>query len=132
MQPVLEWWIRAKLKHSSTYGIRVYRQNAMMINHFDLCSTHLASAVLQVAQQTDEGWPLEVVQENGERSEIYLQPGEMVLYEGAKLRHGRPKRFHGKEFANIFVHYSPVHWHGPGKSPLFNQEAQLARHRAEL
>jgi hypothetical protein len=39
---------------------------------------------------------------HGRVGEVYLQPGEMVLYEGAWLRHGRPMRFKGDEFANIF------------------------------
>jgi len=122
MQKVLQWWVGAKLKHTSTFGVRIYRRHAMLINHVDRMDTHLASAVLQVAQQTDEGWPLEVVRENGERYEVYLQPGEMVLYEGAKIRHGRPMRFRGTEFGNIFSHFAPIHWHGPQKSPLFKPE----------
>jgi len=45
--------------------------------------------------------------------EVYLQPGQVVLYEGAWLRHGRPQRFKGDNFANVFVHYAPVGWNGP-------------------
>ena len=41
----------------------------------------------------DGGWPLEVLLPGGRVGEVYLQPGEMVLYEGAWLRHGRPMRF---------------------------------------
>jgi len=50
----------------------------------------------------DGGWPLEVLLPHGRVGEVYLQAGEMVLYEGAWLRHGRPMRFKGGEFANIF------------------------------
>jgi len=132
MKAVLQWWVRAKLKHTATFGIRVYRRNAILIDHVDRADTHLASAVLQVAQQVDEGWPLEVVRENGERYEVYLQPGEMVLYEGAKLRHGRPMRFRGSEFANVFSHFAPFDWHGPGNSPKFKAGAFLARSDMEL
>lgn len=55
----------------------------------------LAPQVLQVHQEVDEdgGWPLEVLLPHGRVGEVYLQPGEMVLYEGAWLRHGRPMRF---------------------------------------
>ncbi len=43
--------------------------------------------MIQVFQDCDEdgGWPLEVVGEDGLVREVYLQPGEMVLYEGAVL-----------------------------------------------
>merc|ERR1712176_186982 len=93
----------------------------MGINHVDRGDTHIASAVLQVHQQVDEdgGWPLEVFSEEGDAYEVYLQPGEMVLYEGGRLRHGRPMRLQGDEFGNIFSHFAPLEWHGPGKSPDF-------------
>lgn len=86
----------------------------MLINHVDRHDTHLASAVIQIAQQVDEegGWPLEVVAANGATKEVYLQPGEMVLYEGARLFHGRPMRFHGDEFANVFTHFAPLDYKG--------------------
>lgn len=52
--------------------------------------TRGGSAVLQVAQTVDDhgGWPLEVLLPDGNVGEVYLQPGQMVLYEGAWLRHG--------------------------------------------
>ena len=71
----------------------------------------------------DGGWPLEVVGEDDVVREVYLQPGEMVLYEGkppqlgqqaaqllisgARLLHGRPMRFKGEHFGNIFTHFKP-------------------------
>jgi hypothetical protein len=48
---------------------------------------------------------------------LYLQPGELVLYEGARFLHGRPLRLNGAAFANIFSHFKPVDWYGLGKSP---------------
>jgi len=37
--------------------------------------------------------------------ELCLKPGQMLLYEGAKLLHGRPTPFEGENYANVFVHY---------------------------
>jgi hypothetical protein len=70
-----------------------------------------------VDQDVDEngGWPLEVLLPDGKVGEVYLQPGELVLYEGAWLRHGRPMRLRGKEFANIFTHFAPLDWRGPNE-----------------
>merc|ERR1712083_637479 len=48
----------------------------------------------------------------GRAAEVYLKPGEMVLYEGTWLRHGRPMRLKGDEFANIFTHFAPLDWKG--------------------
>jgi len=114
MHDVLQWWTNQSLRHTSTFGVRVYPREGMLINHVDREDTHLASAVLQVAQEVDPdgGWPLEVLQPNGVPCEVYLQPGEMVLYEGAWLKHGRPMRFKGDEFANVFTHFKPRDWEG--------------------
>eukprot|EP00656_Telonema_subtile_P008291 TRINITY_DN13880_c0_g1_i3.p1 TRINITY_DN13880_c0_g1~~TRINITY_DN13880_c0_g1_i3.p1 ORF type:complete len:445 (-),score=84.04 TRINITY_DN13880_c0_g1_i3:124-1458(-) len=113
VQEVAEWWTKQALEHTGTYGMRVYRRNAMLINHVDRLDTHLASAVIQVVQQCDEGggWPLEVVGGDGVLREIYLQPGQMVLYEGARHLHGRPMRFRGDHFGNIFTHFKPRGMH---------------------
>merc|ERR1719414_1424123 len=116
MLEVMEWWTKTHLRHSETFGVRVYRRGSMLVDHLDRQETHVASAVLQVGQKTDEdgGWPLEVIhpQQPG-RKEVYLQPGQMVLYEGARITHGRPMRFKGEEFGNIFAHFAPFTWSGP-------------------
>ena len=63
MQSIVEWWTELQLRHTSTYGVRVYHRGSMLINHVDRMDTHLASAVLQVSQDVDEdgGWPLNVL-----------------------------------------------------------------------
>lgn len=114
MQKVLEWWTRLRLRHTSTFGIRVYKGGSMLINHVDRHDTHLASAVIQVGQEAEKGWPLELLTPSGLPLEVYLQPGQMVLYEGARVFHGRPMRFVGKSFANIFSHFSPAGYGGLG------------------
>merc|ERR1712187_19481 len=115
MRDVLEWWTQTLLKHETTFGLRIYQRGSMLLNHVDRKESHIASAVIQVAQSTDEdgGWPLEVVHPHQDGLyEVYLQPGEMVLYEGARVIHGRPMRFKGDSFGNIFSHFSPKNWKG--------------------
>jgi hypothetical protein len=116
MRQVLQWWTNMQLRHTSTFGIRIYKRDSMLVDHFDIASTHIASAVLQIGQDVDTngGWPLEVKTLDGRTAEVYLQPGEMVLYEGARLKHGRPMRLRGNEFANIFSHFAPLYdWVDP-------------------
>merc|ERR1719410_2444165 len=125
MREVLQWWTSQRLKHTSTFGLRLYKRGSMLINHIDRMDTHLASAVLQVSQHNiDEGggWPLEVLvppycvdtkTPPCHRAEIYMQPGQMVLYEGARIMHGRPMRLRGEAFGNIFSRFAPVSWNGP-------------------
>jgi len=115
MKDVLEWWTHQGLVHTSTYGIRIYGRNAVLLNHVDRHDTHVASAVLQIGQEISEsgaGWPLEIISKERDCYEVYLQPGQMVLYEGARFKHGRPMRFRGDQFANIFTHFKPKDYTG--------------------
>jgi prolyl 4-hydroxylase len=123
IQRILEWWTGGQpLIPTATFGIRIYHSGSMLINHVDRADTHLASAVIQVAQEgMGTGWPLEIMHpDDGTVAEVYLQPGELVLYEGARFLHGRPMRLNGTSFANIFSHFKPVDWYGPGKSPKYD------------
>ena len=113
LRDILQWWTGLRLKHTSTFGIRVYRRGSMLIDHVDRMDTHLASAVIQVDQKVDEngGWPLELLLANGTVAEVYTQPGEVILYEG--VAPARPADARGDEFANLFSHFSPLDWDGP-------------------
>ena len=35
MQSVMQWWCKMHLRHTSTYGVRVYHRGSMLINHVD-------------------------------------------------------------------------------------------------
>jgi prolyl 4-hydroxylase len=122
MRQVLQWWTQQELKHTQTFGVRIYHRDSMLINHVDRHQSHIASAVIQIHQETDEdgGWPLEVISDDGDCYEVFLQPGQMVLYEGGRFRHGRPMRFRGETFSNVFSHFAPMDWYGPkeGKEEL--------------
>ena len=41
----------------------------------------------------------------GEKKKIFLKPGEMLLYESAKMPHGRQFPLNGEFYDNLFVHY---------------------------
>lgn len=131
MKDVMQWWTRSHLKHTVTFGMRIYKKGSMLINHVDRKESHLVSAILQVNQETegDEGWPVEVVHPHVPGvKEVYLQPGEMLLYEGARIAHGRPMRFKGKSFSNIFSHFAPADWRGVSdewQNPHFHNKQEL-------
>ena len=56
----------------------------------------------------EEDWSLEVIGFDGKRYQVYLEPGEMALYEGHALIHGRPKPFNGTTFTNCYCHFKPI------------------------
>ena len=76
-----------------------------MKKHTDGFETRVISSILNVAQQVDTPWALQIDDHNGVEHEVFLRPGEMVLYESAVLSHGRIKPFNGDYYSNLFVHY---------------------------
>ena len=91
------------------YGIRRYKAGSWLATHLDRIDTHVISVIINVAQAGVKagGWPLVIADHQGEAHRVSLRPGEMLLYESAKLPHGRPETFSGEYFDNIFVHFKP-------------------------
>ena len=108
LEPILENWCGKKLLASQIYGIRRYHQGTSLDMHRDRPKTHIISAILNVEQNVEEGWPLEIEDHGYRRHQVYMSPGDMLLYEGARLNHGRPTPLLGESFCNIFVHFRPV------------------------
>ena len=112
IKPILsEWSGGQELEFTAFYGLREYETGAVLRNHVDRVDTHVFSAILQIGQtDIEEDWALEVVGFDGKYYDITLKPGEMALYEGHALIHGRPKNFNGTLFTNAFVHFKPRDW----------------------
>ena len=79
-----------------------------MTSHVDRFTTHVISAILNVAQDVREDWPLYIKDNKGEDHAVTIKPGEMLWYESARLVHGRPKPLNGDFFDNLFIHFKPV------------------------
>ena len=105
---MMEDWCGHSLMPTFVYGIRVYHRGAVLRCHQDRLETHIISAIINVDQHVDSDWPL-VIDDNYYRShEVTLKPGEIILYEGGRLSHGRPHPLDGEFFANIFCHFKPT------------------------
>ena len=103
----LEAWSKTELIPTFVYGIRVYKKGSVLVPHRDKLKTDIISAIINVDQEVDEAWPL-VIEDNYYRiHEVFLKPGEVVFYESARLKHGRPFPLKGNKFANIFCHFMP-------------------------
>jgi prolyl 4-hydroxylase len=68
----------------------------------------VVSTTICVDHSLDSPWPLHIENIDGDVRQINLEPGELVLYEGARLAHGRPYPLDGDYYAALFVHYHPV------------------------
>lgn len=107
-EKVKEWIPRASsFSRSSLYGIRVYTSGSILATHVDR-DPLITSAIINVGQDVDEPWPLEVYGHDGRAHNVTMEPGDMVLYESHSVLHGRPFPLVGKYYANIFVHFKPL------------------------
>ena len=50
----------------------------------------------------EKDWPLTLMDNEGQKKMIYLKPGEMLLYESAKVPHGRQFPLEGEYYQNRF------------------------------
>lgn len=103
----LEGWTGEQLTPCSLYGIRVYKEGSILAPHVDRLPL-VASAIINVAQDVDEDWPIEVYAHDGRAYNITMQPGDMVLYESHSVVHGRPFPLKGRFYANVFIHFEPT------------------------
>lgn len=109
LRPMAQDWISNKIELAGTsiYGIRKYTRGAWLMGHLDHLKSHVISAILNIKQDVDEDWPLQIFDHSGHLHSVLLKPGEMVWYESARLVHGRVKPLNGSYFENLFVHYMP-------------------------
>ena len=108
LKPTIEKWSGQKLSENAyLYGIRRYLRGASLGLHVDKLPSHILSVIFQVDQKVDQPWPLNIIDHNNQSQSIFLKPGEMLIYEGAKLPHGRQFPLHGEFYDNVFLHFYP-------------------------
>jgi hypothetical protein len=118
LQKVVERWARMPVDLPKFYGIRVYIRDAALKFHCDCMNENLRdrpdaralSAIIQISQDVEEAWPLVIKDHAGVFHNVTLRPGQTVLYESARLVHGRPYPLRGREYVNAFVHFKPANW----------------------
>jgi len=105
-KPLAEAWAGMALAVSACYGIRCYQRGVHLHNHVDR-PPHVFSATICVEHALDSPWPLHIEDVDGNASQVHMQPGDFVFYEGMRLAHGRPYPLDGEFYAGLFVHYYP-------------------------
>ena len=106
--PLAEEWAEGlRLVPTSIYGIRRYRNRSTLLAHTDKASSHVISVIMNIAQDVEEDWPLNIKDNQGKEHTLFLAAGEMLWYESARLVHGRQRPFKGSYFDNMFIHYMP-------------------------
>jgi len=113
LKPLVEEWAGVEVELTSFYGQREYPDRSFLKNHVDRIDTHVLSVTLSISKLDKEKaeahpWPIEVVDWEGKHVRYNHPAGTMVLYESAKLMHGRPYRNAGGTHLGAFCHFSPV------------------------
>ena len=94
-------WINYQL----TLSVPFYRYQLLNLSLSKYFNRSYHWELFQIDQKVDEPWPLTVINHLGEKKKIFLKPGEMLLYESAKMPHGRQFPLIGDYYDNLFVHY---------------------------
>jgi len=106
IQPMLSAWAGGvNLEPTAMYGVRAYTRGAWLKNHVDMRGTHIISAIVNIDQDVDEPWPLEIRDHAGQLHNITMVPGDIIMYEGATCEHGRQYPLNGRWLANTFIHF---------------------------
>lgn len=88
VREIIEQWTGMEQRPISMYGIRSYKRGAVLSPHVDRLPL-VSSCIINVAQDVEEEWPLEVYDRHDRAVNVTMIPGDMVLYESGSLMHGR-------------------------------------------
>jgi prolyl 4-hydroxylase len=105
LQPLVEAWFGHYLKLSQISGINRYNKGSIIMPYRQDPSTSIVCVVVNVQQMGKYAWPMIISDHNYRQHQLELKPGDMIFYEAAKLKCGRPLPFNGEEFADICLHY---------------------------
>ena len=76
--------------------------------HHDKTQTHVISCIFHLASSENaEAWPIVLEDYTGSTNSVLLKPGDILLYESAKVFHGRPNMFIGDWYTSVFCHFYP-------------------------
>jgi prolyl 4-hydroxylase len=101
VQTILQQWSGVNLSPSSLYG-KLYSNQSIIPPSVD-SEPMIISALIRVSQDLVQPWITEVIAHDGKAYHISLEEGEMLLYEGASVIHGRPFHMNGV-YASVSLH----------------------------
>ena len=104
IQPIIEQICDKKLY--PTYSlVRIYQKGNKLIKHTDRPSCEYS--VTACIDNIGGSWSIWVTGYNGEDYEVFLEPGDVLVYKGCDLVHWRDV-FEGQEQMQCFMHYVAV------------------------
>lgn len=120
IQPKVEEVTGLKLFPCYTYARAMFK-GAIMLKHKDRPSCQY-SITMCIDDDRDNEYPIFMENYAGEVHEVYLAPGDMIVYNGTELNHWR-ERYLGKRQIQAFMHY--VDANGKYKDHKFDKRSML-------
>jgi len=108
---MMEEWSGVDLDLRYVYGLRLFQNKTALKMHLDKGS-HPLGFILHIESSDDydergDPWPFLIEDLHGRTHEIKMSPGDVILFEAAKLAHGRPHKLNASWYCNVVGHYYP-------------------------
>ena len=107
LKPLCESWCGVPLAPTENALMKLYNKDAMVDLHWDSLDENVVSVIANIDESLRDRWPLTIYDNYYRKHQITLSPGEMLLYEGARLRHGYLTPLRGDFCCNALVRYRP-------------------------
>lgn len=120
MNEKMEKIVNKSLFPSYSY-LRIYYKDSTLAKHTDRPSCEYSATICITIDA--EPWDIWFETKDGIEKQIFLQPGDMIVYKGTELVHWRNK-YEGKEQIQVFLHY--VNAYGPYAEYKYDKRPMLA------
>lgn len=107
----LEAFCSCKLEYSSAYGVHEFYNGNIIRRNLAYMATNVISAFLVLDENRDEDsepWQVELTTMDGNRRKVLVKPGQMLVWESAKIIHGFPVPYQGKRIATFMINFRPT------------------------
>lgn len=108
------------LKLYPTYNYsRIYNKKSILEPHIDRPACEI-SITMNVGYEGDYNWPIWIKDNHGKNHEVFLEPGDALIYKGCENYHWRePADDRVKCQLQVFLHY--VDQDGPYSDAIFDK-----------
>lgn len=87
------------------YGFwRIYVEGSVLPAHLDRNACEISASLPILSQPEAAPWPIHISDLQGRNLAINLDPGDALIYQGAKVRHWR-EAYSGERQYQMFLHY---------------------------
>jgi len=103
LTPIYKQWAQLPIELSHLWGIERYKKGDTTPSTWDYHISHHLSSQIIVFQ--DKEWAFNIWGYDYKLHTVYANPGDIILYEGAKRNHSRLLEYQGNNYDLIYLSY---------------------------